>query len=240
MPARLTDAVALDLVNQIYDAAIDPNRWPEFLSSFARAVAGRGTLIYTHNVETAEASTAADAGSLNAVVDFAPEFIDSLTAHYNQINVWAQNESVLRPGQPVTGSMLYPVEDLPKTEFYNDWLRPQDYFHAIGGIIVQDGPWATKFSSLRSSRAGDYSSDELRLYQHLLPHLARAAHIQRRFAFLQSLSTSSLAVLDTVPAAVMLLDAAGRVLHANGSADAELRRADPWLVGRGSCTPSLW
>lgn len=79
--------------------------------------------------------------------------------------------------------------------------------------------------------AGDFNSEEMRLYEALLPHLARAAHIQRRFAFLQSLSNSSLAVLDTVPAAVMLLDASARALHGNAAADAELRRADPFKLG---------
>src|SRR6185312_7814625 len=87
-----------------------------------------------------------------------------------------------------------------------------------------------KFSSLRSRRAGDFTPEEMRLYQALLPHLARAAHIQRRFAFLQSLSTSSLAVLDTLPAPVMLLDASARALHSNTAAEAELRRADPFRL----------
>lgn len=84
-----------------------------------------------------------------------------------------------------------------------------------------------KFSCLRSHCAGDYNSEEVRLYKELLPHLARAARIQRRFAFLQSLSSSSLSVLDTVPAGVILLDARGRVLHTNRAAEQELQRADP-------------
>lgn len=225
--ARITDTTVLALVEQIYDAATDPARWQEFLSAFARALRGQGTLIFAHNVETMEASTAFDARMPTGVVNFDPTFLKSLGEHYNFVNVWAQNEEVLRPGRAVTGSMLYPVRDLPKTEFGNDWLRPQDLFHALGGLVVQDGPWAVKFSCLRSHSAGDYDPEEVRLYQELLPHLARAAYIQRRFAFLQSLSSSSLSVLDTVPAGVILLDARGRVLHANPAAERELRRADP-------------
>lgn len=230
MAARITDETLAALINLIYEAACDPTRWPEFLRAFACAVDGRGTLIYSHNFETMDASTASESGFPNAVVGFDSAFLSSLE-HYNHVNVWAQNEALLEPGQPVTGSMLYPERELPKTEFYNDWLRPQDYFHAIGGIILRDGPWAMKFSSLRSRRSGDFSPEEIRLYQALLPHLARAAHIQRRFAFLQNLSNSSLAVLDTVPAAVMLLDASARALHNNAAARAELRRADPFRLG---------
>jgi DNA-binding CsgD family transcriptional regulator/PAS domain-containing protein len=228
--ARITDTTVLALVEQIYDAATDPTRWHEFLSAFARAVGGQGTLIFAHNVETMEASTAFGTSMPTGAVNFDPTFLQSLGEHYNFVNVWAQNEEILLPGRAVTGSMLYPVRDLPKTEFGNDWLRPQDLFHAVGGLVVQDGPWAVKFSCLRSDRQGDYDCEEIRLYQELLPHLARAAHIQRRFAFLHSLSSSSLAVLDTVPAGVILLDARGRVLHANGAAEQELRRADPLSV----------
>jgi DNA-binding CsgD family transcriptional regulator len=226
---RITDDTFLALVNLIYEAACDPAKWPEFLTAFASAVDSRGTLIYTHNFETMDASTAPDGGFPNAVVSFDPDYLAALE-HYNHVNVWAENEALLQPGRPVTGSMLYPDRDLPKTEFYGDWLRPQDYFHAIGGIVLRDGPWAMKLSSLRSRRVGDFTPEEMRLYQALLPHLARAAHIQRRFAYLQSLSTSSLAVLDTVPAAVILLDAAARALHSNAAAEAELRRADPFRL----------
>lgn len=230
MPTRIDDEVFSTLVGMVYDAALESARWWDFLSAFARAVNGRGTLIYTHNVETSEASTASDSSSLNAAVNFDPDFVRSLGEYYNLVNVWAHNDEVLKPGRAVTGSMLYPVRELPKTEFYNGWLRPQDFFHALGGLIVQEGPWAIKFSSLRSRDAGDYTAEEIRLYEGLLPHLARAARIHRRFSFLQSLTTSSLAVLDTVSASVMLLDACGRVLHANAAGEDELRRADPLVL----------
>jgi DNA-binding CsgD family transcriptional regulator len=230
VPGRITDETLHTLISLIYEATCDSTRWPEFLRAFASAVQGRGTIIYTHNFETMDASTASEASFPNAVVDFDPEFLRTLEEHFNHLNVWAQNEALLEPGRPVTGSMLYPERELPLTEFYNDWLRPQDYFHAIGGIVIRDGPLAMKFSSLRSRGAGDFNREEIALYQALLPHLARAARIQRRFAFMQSLSSSSLAVLDTVPAAVVLLDASARALHANAAADAELRRADPFKL----------
>ena len=229
MPARITNETVQALINLIYEAAVDPSQWPVFLRAFARAVEARGTLIYTHNFETMDASLAVGESFPNAVIDFDEHFL-SVLEYYNHVNVWAQNETMLEAGRPVTGAMLYPESKLPKTEFYQDWLRPQDYFHAIGGIVMREGPYAMKFSSLRSRRCGDFTAEEIRLYQALLPHLARAARIQRRFAFLQGLSNASLALLDTVPAAVLLLDACSRALHSNSAAQAELRRADPLLL----------
>ena len=230
MSARINDETLHSLINLIYEAACDPARWPEFLRGFACAVKGRGTLIYTHNFETKDACTASDGGFPNAVVDFDPAHMITLESHYNHVNVWAENEVQLKPGRPVTGSMLYPERKLPSTEFFADWLRPQDYFHALGGVVLQDGRYAMKFSCLRGRREGDFSAEEIGLYQRLLPHLSRAARIQHRFAFLQGLSNSSLAVLDTVPAAVILLDASARALHMNTAGISELQRADPFRL----------
>jgi DNA-binding CsgD family transcriptional regulator len=228
--SRITDETFLALVHLIYEAACDPARWADFLRAFACAVEGRGTLIYTHNFETGGALTTPVGGFPNAAVGFDPEFLGTLEEYYNQVNVWAQNETQLQPGLAVTGSMLYPNRWLPGTEFYRDWLQPQDYFHAIGGIVARDGASAMKFSSLKSRGSGDFDAEQIRLYQALLPHLARAAHIHRRFGFLQTLSESSLAVLDTVSAAVVLLDDSARALHGNAAAEAELRRADPFRL----------
>ena len=229
MSGDITDETFLSLVDRIYEAACDPAQWHQVLRAFAGAVKSRGTLIYSHNFETGDASTASGEAFPNALVDFDPAFVSSLE-YYNHVNVWAENETLLEPGRAVTGSMLYPERQLPNTEFYQDWLRPQDYFHAIGGIVIRDGPWAMKFSSLRERRAGDFNTDEMRLYKALIPHLARAAQIQRRFSFLQSISTASLAVLDTVPAAVMLLDSTSRALHNNALAEGEIRRRDPFRL----------
>jgi DNA-binding CsgD family transcriptional regulator len=228
--ARITDTAFINLVGHIYDAAIDPTRWPEFLSRFANAIGGENTLMFSQNLETFEATMAVQSEGLNAAVNFDPDFLRSYDEHYSTTNVWVQNEVNLPAGVAVTGPMLYPEKELRKTEFYNDWLRPQNVFHVIGGVVARGGAWALKFSSLRPHRAGNFTSDELRLYQLLMPHVARAAHIQRRYRFLAELSRSSLAILDTVPAAVLLLDASSRLLHANTSGDAELRRADPFKV----------
>ena len=93
-------------------------------------------------------------------------------------------------------------------------------------IFAQD----RKTTSASTAFKGAFGCEPLFLGT-LLPHLARAAQLQHRFAFLQSLSDSALAVLDTVPAAVVLLNASGRALHGNASAQAELRRADPFRLG---------
>lgn len=231
MRARITDGVLLELVGHIYDAVCDPSRCAEFLRAFATAVEAGGTLIFSHNMETMEGSTATDGTSLNAAVNFDPDFLKSYDEYYSHVNVWGMNDLELKTGRAVTGSMLFPVRDLPKTEFYNDWLRPQDFLHVLGGVVVRDGPWATHFSSGHSHRAGDFSPEQVRLYQEFVPHLARAVQTQRRFAFLQGLSESSFAVLDTVPAAVILVNAASRVLHSNANAEAELRRGDPFRLG---------
>ena len=121
MPARITNETVQALINLIYEAAVDPSQWPVFLRAFARAVEARGTLIYTHNFETMDASLAAGESFPNAVIDFDEHFL-SVLEYYNHVNVWAQNETMLEAGRPVTGAMLYPESKLPKTEQVKTFL----------------------------------------------------------------------------------------------------------------------
>lgn len=227
MSVQITEATFHTLVGQIYDAAYDPTRWPDFLHSIARALEGRGTLIFQHNFETREGNTTHDGTPLTVAVGFDPAFLKSYDEYYSRVNVWAMNEPELKTARALTGSMLFPDRNLSKTEFYTDWLRPQDYFRVIGGVVMRDDPWSTHFSSCRGRREGDFTPEQVQLYQDLLPHLARAIGIRGRFAYLQQLSDSSLALLDAAPAAVLLLDRRSRVLHGNTAAGVELRRGDP-------------
>ena len=229
--SRITSATFSSLIGLIYDAAYEPALWPEFLKAMAAAIDGQGTLLFQHNFDTRDGNMRGDVSPLNAVIGFDPAYLRSYEEHFSRLNVWSRNEVELRTGRAVTGSMLFPSRDLPKTEFYSDWLRPQQLFYLLGGVVIRDGPWSLHFSSTRSKRTGDFSSGQLELYQRLVPHLARAAHIQLRFSFLQDLSNSSLALLDSAPAAVVLLDSSMRLVHANAAAETELRREDPLKLG---------
>lgn len=164
--------------------------------------------------------------SLACFTGFDPEAVGSYAEHYSHVNVWAENEDKMPAGSVVTSSMLYPDADLVRTEYYNDWLKPQDLFHALGGVVAKQDTLAVKFSALRSSRRGSYRKDELALYKILMPHLQRAVDLHRRLAVTRMPGRAALASLDLLPNAVWLLGSSGELLHANPAAMRISRRGD--------------
>jgi PAS domain-containing protein/DNA-binding CsgD family transcriptional regulator len=136
--------------------------------------------------------------------------------------VWARNEDQLQPGRAVTSSMLYPDDQLMRTEYGNDWLRPQDLFYAVGGILDRAGTVAMKFSFVRPQRYGPFDNQALALWQTLVPHVQRAADLHRRLMMAERRAGDAESTLDLLSEGVLLLRADGTVLHANPSAAALL------------------
>lgn len=118
-------------------------------------------------------------------------------------------------GPITTSSALYPESSLKGTEFYADWLRGLDAFHAVGSAIVKQGTRDVKMSFMRPERAGRYDDAELHLLRQLMPHLRNAVVLHRELYRLKVLSASALAALEMVPLGIILLTRAGLLMHAN-------------------------
>lgn len=223
---KIDEPVVLDLVGRIYEAAAEPERWPDFIQAFGRAVNAEGVVLWLHDFKDGSADFNGTGTSLACFTGFDPAAIGSYAEHYSGVNVWAKNEDKLQAGSAVTSSMLYPDADLVRTEYYNDWLRPQDLFYSLGGVVAKQDTLSVKFSALRSTRIGGYTETELALYRSLVPHLQRGVAMHRRLAQTRLPGQAALASLDLLPSAVWLLGAGGELLHANPAAERLTRHGD--------------
>ena len=65
-------------------------------------------------------------------------FIGSYIAHYGALNPWLPSINAF-PRQYVSTSPEYRgAENLPRTEFFNDWLRPQGLDGGMGTVLSYD------------------------------------------------------------------------------------------------------
>ncbi|MEJ6001104.1 helix-turn-helix transcriptional regulator [Paucibacter soli] len=221
------------LVDAIYQAAVDPQAWSTVLVRIADAVHSAGTTLWTHDFSCGGVHADGEAEKFRAV-RFAPEALESYASHYSQTNVWVANEDTLKPGRVVTSSLLFPDEQLPSTEFFGDWLRPQDLFFSIGGVLARNGALAVKLSALRSRNKGPYSSSELQFLGRLYPHIRRACELNQRLESAAALERDAAlghGALSVTHLGIIVLGSAGRVLHTNRKAD-QLLRAGTTLVLR--------
>jgi DNA-binding CsgD family transcriptional regulator/PAS domain-containing protein len=208
------------LVGMIYAAAADPQQWPLFLNQFASLMHSGGTILFMHDFADSRFVADGVPGVVAEAAGFEPVFVESYATHYSSKNVWTALEESMLPGTAVVSEMLLPERELVRTEFFADWLHPQNLRHAIGGVVLKSGTQAMKFTSLRSSRHGAYGQDELAFYAALMPHLQQACKINQQFAQLRKINTAQTSALDALPMAVWLCKHDASMLICNRAAKA--------------------
>ena len=208
-----------DVIGLIYDAALDATIWPVLLQRLATvfnspfADSFRRTLDY---------------GSFGGVcfgLDTA-DYDDVFLGIWVKRNVWGKRRPVVRAGDVTTTRQMLPPDDLCRTEMYQEYLAPRGLHEGLRLDIWADEGWIEDISLLRPWSAGPFSDPEIRLAHALLPHLQRGSAVARRLRRAEHFAECGLAALEQLTAAFMLLDRAGRIVHANRAARALIEADD--------------
>lgn len=203
----MTEDEVLALIGGIYDAATDVNRWSLVMQQVADAFgAGDASL---------------SAVSPNAVPWLVaprsdPEFLQSYGAYYHPLNMFWRRMSRLPVGTVATDEMVMPKEELERSEFYNDWSRPQGYLSVMGATLLVEDDWRIEF--VMPGKHG-FGPEHLKLYETLAPHLTRAVQINQRLARAEVNGVSSGEALNRLEQGILLLDVGAHLLFANRSAE---------------------
>ncbi|MCQ8181934.1 LuxR C-terminal-related transcriptional regulator [Methylomonas sp. SURF-1] len=218
------------LVGLIYEAALEPERWQAVLLGFSDWFGAAGTTLWVHDFASRGVHTELGGESFR-FVRFDPAYLASYADYYTLTNVWTENEALLREGAVVTSSMLYDDNRLPETEYFGDWLRPQNLFYSLGGIVAKNGTLAVKLAALRAKYKGPYTNEDLSWYARLLPHLKRACELNQRLAGERLAFENQQTVNGTAQAVsglcILGLSANGRLIYVN-------QRGESWLR-EGNC-----
>ncbi|MDR2334181.1 MAG: helix-turn-helix transcriptional regulator [Burkholderiaceae bacterium] len=217
----LGDHMGLDLgglICCIYDAALDASRWQEFLARFVVEFSSQSAAIFGHDFSERSAELAGESVSLAAHHGISGSAMHSFAAHYCGVNVWTQDEHLHHEGAVVNGSSLYPDRYLSRTEWYGDWLKPQDLFYSFAIVVEKKTQRTLNLTAMRSKRCGPYRQEDEARLRLLVPHLQTAFALHRRLHRAEALASASLAVLEGLPIGVVLLDEHASVLHANARA----------------------
>ncbi|OBV38380.1 helix-turn-helix transcriptional regulator [Janthinobacterium psychrotolerans] len=203
------------LTTLIYEAATRYTGWQDFLTAFSVHMGSHAGMIWAHDFNNQSVDIHLPGSGLAATWGFTPQAMASFASYYGTRNVWLENPALHREGAIVTGSMLFPDYHLKKTEYWTDWLRPQNIFYTAAAIVELRAERSTNITVVRAEKAGNYSAGELALARTLMPHLQTAFALQRKLRRLEVLSQSSTEVLEMLPFGVLLLDASSLLLYAN-------------------------
>src|SRR5260370_22521928 len=158
---------------------------------------------------------------------------DAYQQYYGARSVWMP-AALAGSSEFAIGHELAPDKhSFERSEFYNDWLRPQGVYDAIGGVIERSSGSLTVVTVLRAERAGLVTEAEKQNFARLMPHVRRAIDIHRRLYGLQLQRDGALQALDGLQIGIVLTDRAGRPMFANRVAEEILSRGDGLALVRG-------
>ncbi|MFF7705988.1 helix-turn-helix transcriptional regulator [Pseudomonas sp. NPDC007930] len=220
------DAASLSaLIGSIYEAALDSRRWPVFLSEFAARMNSHAALIWAHDFSSRTSEVQGTDGIISCTLGFDEAALGTFAQYYSERNVWTEDPLRHKTGGIVTSSSLYCDRLLKRSEYYNDWLKPQDFFYSSAAIVEKQADRSLNVTLMRQERAGTYNEQETQLIGLLMPHLQAAFALHRRLYRLDALEQATLGVLEYSPFGIALLDEQARVIYSNQLAHSLARQS---------------
>jgi DNA-binding CsgD family transcriptional regulator/PAS domain-containing protein len=214
----------LDLVGDIYQAGLEAERWPAVIARMSQAFRADLACIYTPFPARPEQS-------LYLTHNFTGDIESAYSQYYHHIDAWTDHALRQRryiQGTVALGEELIPQRDLRQTEFYNDFLKPNDMEWMVTTALF-DGKLegtATHMTFTRHHGRAAYDDDGKRLIDLLAPHVRRALLTHWRLTEARLGAHAGETALEHLGYGVILLDGAGAVLYLNPMAEAMLRRGD--------------
>jgi DNA-binding CsgD family transcriptional regulator/PAS domain-containing protein len=228
MMAELADLSAL--IGDIYDAALDSSSWPAVLKKVCDYLGGYCAYMFVQD-NFIKASNIVYSWTEN------PAFHDSYLTKYARINPAFPTMLLFKVGEVIASNDVVPDPQLQKTRFYKEWLAPQGYVDCVGMVLEKSPASCAVFVVFRDQRGGRIDETARERMALLVPHIRRAVLIGKTLDQ-KSVSAADLAdTLDAVAAAIYLVNADGRMVHANRSGAALLAQDDLLCAVGGRLLP---
>ncbi|BAV48984.1 LuxR family transcriptional regulator [Mesorhizobium loti] len=213
MRSPLSTAQLSELIGLIYDAAIDPSRWSVAIEEIRIALDFENAALNLQALPSGEVL-------LNVTSNMPQDYVDRIADYaVDIIDQWGGLAALLALplDQPAVMSRVNP-EASATNRYSLEWAKPRGLVDVMGLGLARD---ERGFGSLGLGRhesaepIGEYEIEAARL---LIPHLQRAATINRLLDMAAIARSTFQTVLDTLTAPILLVTADLHVVHANPAA----------------------
>lgn len=218
------------LIAAIYDAALNPAKWQDFVNALPCELDGVQPVLYLADTKTAVME------SLLVSEQWGDEFLAAYMARYNALNPWTPHLRT-SPGlwQPVVGDQVMTEREFKRTEFYSDFFKKYWSWSSVVGVVNYRDRSAFSVLGLHSTRKlyDRHSAELCRFAAQLSPHITRAFEISRQLQHGAAWRASLEQMLESLASPALLIRADLRVRYANGPAEELFRSGALALDGRG-------
>jgi DNA-binding CsgD family transcriptional regulator len=207
----MDDATQLsDLIGEIYDAALNPSLWRGVLAKSRTFIGGSAAGLGWKDAASRIGSCAYHDG-------MDPRYVRLYFEKYVALDPATSSTMFVDVCEPFVNGDLVPLDEFHQTRIYKEWVKPQGFVDYVACLADKSATSYALFNVFRHERDGMADDEARRRMRLIAPHVRRAVLIGKVID-LHKVEAAQLAdTLDGVAAGVVLVDAAGRIVHANAA-----------------------
>jgi DNA-binding CsgD family transcriptional regulator/PAS domain-containing protein len=213
------------LIAQIYDAALVPEQWTNVLPRIGEFVGGQGG-----GIVSKDAVTRASTPHYHFGVD--PNYVRIYSETHSRFDSLS-TLPLFDLEQTVSIPELVPYREFCQGRFFHEWMSPQHWMDTASAVLEKSTLSCTFLAVLRTKGSGLVDDEMRRRMALVVPHVRRSVLIARAIDHKSAQASALADTLDGISAGVFLVDAEGRVVHANTSGEALLNQRSVLRAGGG-------
>lgn len=200
------------LIGDIYDAALDPALWRDVLGKTRRFVGSQAASLAWKDAVAKRGSSYYDDSEID------PHYRQLYFDKYIKLDPCTTGQFFAEVGETVCTTDVIPYDEFKQTRFYREWVRPQRLTDAALALLDKTATSIAFLGLFRHERDGLFDQEARRRIGLLAPHFRRALLIGNLIDLKAAEAASLADTLDGISAGMFLVDATGRIVHANAAA----------------------
>lgn len=219
-----------DLIGSIYDCALDPGRWPATLTELRLALGFKNAAMNLQAMPSGKMLVNVASGIESPWLERMPQYGAEV------LEQWGGAEAIASYplDEPAVLSRDGRRSDWEDNRYYVEWGKPQGIIDVMAIGLARDAGMIGSIGMGRHVSAGPIGARETDVARLLIPHFQRAVAISKVLDLKTVTASSFAAALDTVAAAVLLVAADLRIVHANKAGEDMLIARDAIVSERGT------
>lgn len=204
------------VIGNLYDAALDPALWSAVLGEARDFVGGSAAAIFAKDA----AATTLTVFHHDGGVD--PHYMRLYHDRYMALDPSNTAHFFATVERPIATADYIDLREFRQTRFYREWAEPQGLVDFLTVALEKSMATAALFGIFRHDRDGVVDAESKHRLGLIAPHVRRAVLIGNAIDLKSAQSASLADALDGLSAAMFLVQANGRIAHANAAGHAML------------------
>jgi DNA-binding CsgD family transcriptional regulator len=216
------------LIESIYRTVGEPDAWNGLLRELVAVTHSRSARLLVMNREANRVSFSV---KLNIDDNYHRQYVE----HYVNACPWRTELGLMRPGRLYSTYLHFtcPQQNFYRTEFFNDWARPQNIHHGVCGTVYRDAATSVQMLVQRTRGQGFFTEAETAFINELVPHIQQSFLIAGQLANTRAQGKAIAIAAGSEPLPFVLLDRSLRITYSSPGME-KLIADDPCLEVRNS------